>query len=53
MPSVLKWFFEFQYRFGKPRWDTGVTPIVAAIEAQQHAGLFADIGCDFSCAPRR
>jgi len=30
----LKYFFEFQYRFGKPRWDTNVTPpeVVETIE---------------------
>lgn len=48
MPSVLKWFFEFQYRFGKPRWDTGVTPpeVVAAIERGDQRGKRAlDLGC--------
>ncbi len=35
MPDWLKWFFEFQYRFSKPRWDTGITPpeVVAVIES--------------------
>jgi len=48
MPNLLKWFFEFQYRFGKPPWDTGVTPpeVVAAIESGEARGNRAlDLGC--------
>lgn len=26
MPNLLKWYFDFLYRFTKPRWDTNVTP---------------------------
>ncbi len=48
MPDWLKWFFEFQYRFGKPRWDTGVTPpeVVTLIENGSLKGTRAlDLGC--------
>lgn len=48
MPNLLKWFFEFQYRFGKPRWDTGVTPpeVVEMIESGNLRGKRAlDLGC--------
>ncbi len=48
MPSLLKWFFEFQYRFGKPRWDTGVTPpeVVEMVEREKLGGKRAlDLGC--------
>jgi SAM-dependent methyltransferase len=48
MPDLLKWFFEFQYRFGKPRWDTGITPpeVVAMIEGGEVRGNRAlDLGC--------
>ncbi len=48
MPSLIKWFFEFQYRFGKPRWDTGVTPpeVTAMIEVGMVQGNRAlDMGC--------
>ncbi len=48
MLDWLKWFFEFQYRFGKPRWDTGVTPpeVVTLIENGSLKGTRAlDLGC--------
>ena len=44
----LKWFFEFMYRFGKPPWDSGVTPpeVVSEIESGKiKAGRALDLGC--------
>ena len=44
----LKYFFEFQYRFSKPRWDTDVTPpeVVETIERGNiKAGRALDLGC--------
>lgn len=44
----LKYFFEFQYRFSKPRWDTGITPpeVVETIErGKVRLGRALDLGC--------
>ncbi|MCX7838463.1 MAG: methyltransferase domain-containing protein [Anaerolineae bacterium] len=42
-----RWFFEWQYWFGKPRWDTNVTPpeVVAYIESTSARGRALDLGC--------
>ncbi|MCL4394637.1 MAG: class I SAM-dependent methyltransferase, partial [Chloroflexi bacterium] len=44
---LRKLFFDLQYRFTKPRWDSGVTPpeLVALIEAGGAAGRALDLGC--------
>jgi len=44
----LKYFFEFQYRFSQPRWDTGITPpeVVQLVEAERFPpGRALDVGC--------
>ena len=44
----LKYFFEFQYRFSQPRWDTGITPpeVVETIERGNiRPGHALDLGC--------
>lgn len=46
--NLLKYFFEFQYRFGKPRWDTNVTPpeVTTTIESGNvRLGRALDLGC--------
>ncbi len=45
--NFVQWFFEFQYRFSKPRWDSGVTPpeVVAWIASQPARGRALDLGC--------
>jgi cyclopropane fatty-acyl-phospholipid synthase-like methyltransferase len=43
-----KWFYEFLYRFSKPRWDSGVTPpdVVAEVARRQgQPGRALDLGC--------
>lgn len=42
-----RWFFEWQYWLGKPRWDTNVTPpeLVAYIEHTNTRGRALDLGC--------
>lgn len=44
---IRKLFFDFQYRFAKPPWDSGVTPpeVVAFIESQTTIGRALDLGC--------
>jgi len=44
---LQKLFFDLQYRFGKPPWDSGVTPpeVVAFIENQKPSGHALDLGC--------
>jgi SAM-dependent methyltransferase len=44
---LRKLFFDFQYRFSKPRWDSGVTPpeVVAFIESKTTTGRALDLGC--------
>lgn len=44
---LSKLFFEFQYRFGKTPWDSGITPpeVVAFIEKNTHGGRALDLGC--------
>ena len=38
--------FELRYRFGRPRWDTGVTPPeLVAFVAERSAGRALDLGC--------
>lgn len=38
--------FELRYRFGRPRWDTGVTPPELVAFANAHAaGRALDLGC--------
>ncbi len=40
-------FFEFQYRFARPPWDSGVTPpeVVAHVENTPARGRALDLGC--------
>lgn len=44
---LRKLFFEFQYRFSKPRWDSGITPpeVVAFVESKTITGRALDLGC--------
>jgi cyclopropane fatty-acyl-phospholipid synthase-like methyltransferase len=44
---LKKLFFEFQYRFSKPPWDSGITPpeVVAQIESGTIKGRALDLGC--------
>ena len=44
---LRKLFFDFQYRFSKPPWDSGVTPpeVVAQIESRTIKGRALDLGC--------
>ncbi len=44
---LRKLFFDFQYRFSKPRWDSGITPpeVVAQIESGTIKGRALDLGC--------
>ena len=45
---LRKLFFDLQYRFSKPPWDSGVTPpeVVALIEIEKIApGRALDLGC--------
>ena len=44
---LRKLFFDFQYRFSKPPWDSGVTPpeVVAKIESGTIKGRALDLGC--------
>lgn len=45
--NLLKWFFDFQYRFSKPPWDSGITPpeVTALIESGSIQGRALDLGC--------
>ncbi len=47
MPNLRQLFFDLQYRFSKPRWDSGVTPpeVVALIEGGSIHGRALDLGC--------
>lgn len=42
-----RWFFEWQYWLGKPRWDTNLTPpeVVAYVESTPTRGRALDLGC--------
>ncbi len=44
---LRKLFFDFQYRFARPPWDTGITPpeVVAFIANKQTHGRALDLGC--------
>ena len=44
---LSKLFFDFQYRFSKPPWDSGITPpeVVAFIERNSKRGRALDLGC--------
>jgi cyclopropane fatty-acyl-phospholipid synthase-like methyltransferase len=44
---LRKLFFEFQYRFAKPPWDSGITPpeVVAFFEKNSMHGRALDVGC--------
>ena len=44
----LKYFFEFQYRFSKPRWDTQVTP-PEVVETIEHGNLKTGRALDLGC----
>ena len=44
----LKWFYEWMYRFSRPRWDSGITPpeVVAEVESGRiKTGRALDLGC--------
>lgn len=44
----LSWFFDFMYRFRRPRWDTGITPpeVVSLVESGSvKSGRALDLGC--------
>lgn len=45
--NLRRWFFEWQYWLGKPRWDTNITPpeVVAYIESTPARGRALDLGC--------
>jgi SAM-dependent methyltransferase len=47
--AVQRIFFQFAYRFGRPRWDTGITPpeLVEVIEGPNRLspGRALDLGC--------
>ena len=49
MLSRRRLFFEFAYRLGRPRWDTGITPpeLVELVEGPQplNPGRALDLGC--------
>jgi cyclopropane fatty-acyl-phospholipid synthase-like methyltransferase len=44
---LRKLFFEFQYRFSKPPWDSGITPpeVVAFFAKNSVQGRALDVGC--------
>lgn len=44
---LRKLFFDFQYRFSKPPWDSGITPpeVVTQIEGGKIKGRALDLGC--------
>lgn len=44
---LRKLFFEFQYRFSKPPWDSGITPpeVVAFFAKNSVHGRALDVGC--------
>lgn len=44
---LRKLFFEFQYRFAKPPWDSGITPpeVVAFVASKALTGRALDLGC--------
>lgn len=45
--NLRKWFFDLQYRFSKPPWDSGVTPpeVTALVESGSITGRALDLGC--------
>ncbi len=46
--NLLRWFFEYMYRFRQPPWDTGVTPpeVVSLVESGRvKPGRALDLGC--------
>ncbi len=45
--NLRQLFFDFQYRFSKPPWDSGITPpeVVALIESGKIRGRALDLGC--------
>jgi SAM-dependent methyltransferase len=44
---LRKLFFDSQYRFSKPPWDSGVTPpeVVAFVDSDRARGRALDLGC--------
>ncbi|MBI5030353.1 MAG: class I SAM-dependent methyltransferase [Chloroflexi bacterium] len=44
---LRKLFFDFQYRFARPPWDTGITPpeVVAFVANNSTHGRALDLGC--------
>jgi SAM-dependent methyltransferase len=47
MFNLLKWFYDFTYRFRKPPWDTGLTPpeVISLVESGGIRGRALDLGC--------
>ncbi|MEW5717009.1 MAG: class I SAM-dependent methyltransferase [Chloroflexota bacterium] len=45
--NLRQLFFEFQYRFARPPWDSGITPpeVVAQVESTPVRGRALDLGC--------
>jgi SAM-dependent methyltransferase len=45
--DLRRWFFEWQYGMGKPRWDTNITPpeVVESIREMKVRGRALDLGC--------
>jgi 2-polyprenyl-3-methyl-5-hydroxy-6-metoxy-1,4-benzoquinol methylase len=45
--NLTQLFFEFQYRFRKPPWDSGITPpeVVRWIASHAQRGRALDLGC--------
>ncbi len=45
--NLRKLFFDLQYRFSKPPWDSGITPpeVVGFVSQSQSRGRALDVGC--------
>lgn len=45
--NLRQLFFDFQYRFSKPPWDSGITPpeVVAFVQDTTTRGRALDLGC--------
>lgn len=44
---LQKLFFDLQYRFSKPPWDSGITPpeVVSFVDSNKSSGRALDLGC--------
>ncbi len=48
MPNLLRWWFDFKYRFSKPPWDSGITPpelVDEVASGEIRRGSALDLGC--------